>query len=112
MVSRFTTWEQEKVTLQKYVTRNQRGVVIFLWWFFNKCYKTLLFYFEGVSVLEMVHAFEEASGVKIPVEMAGRRAGDVASSYATCDLAEKEMGFKCKYTLFDMCKCPDKHLSV
>ena len=54
----------------------------------------------------MVHAFEEASGVKIPVEMAGRRAGDVASSYATCDLAEKEMGFKCKYTLFDMCKCP------
>merc|ERR1719384_1893748 len=59
---------------------------------------------KGVSVLEMVHAFEEASGVKIPVEMAGRRAGDVASSYATCDLAEKEMGFKCKYTLFDMCK--------
>ena len=69
-------------------------------------YKTALFYFKGVSVLEMVHAFEEASGVKIPVEMAGRRAGDVASSYATCDLAEKEMGFKCKYTLFDMCKCP------
>ena len=66
----------------------------------------MLFDFKGVSVLEMVHAFEEASGVKIPVEMAGRRAGDVASSYATCDLAEKEMGFKCKYTLFDMCKCP------
>ena len=70
----------------------------------------MLFDFKGVSVLEMVHAFEEASGVKIPVEMAGRRAGDVASSYATCDLAEKEMGFKCKYTLFDMCKCPQKTL--
>lgn len=52
----------------------------------------------------MVHAFEEASGSKIPLEMAGRRAGDVAASYATCDLAEKELGFKCKYTLLDMCK--------
>jgi len=59
---------------------------------------------RGVSVLEMVHAFEEASGVKIPTVMADRRAGDVSSSYATCDLAEKELGFKCKYTLFDMCK--------
>jgi UDP-glucose 4-epimerase len=59
---------------------------------------------KGISVLEMVHAFEEAAGVKIPLEMAGRRAGDVAASYATCDLAEKELGFKCKYTLLDMCK--------
>ena len=46
----------------------------------------------------MVKAFEEASGVKIPLEMAGRRPGDVAESYATCDLAEKELGFKYKYT--------------
>jgi len=59
---------------------------------------------KGVSVLEMVRAFEEASGVKIPIEMADRRLGDVSASYATCDLAEKDLGFKCKYTLFDMCK--------
>ena len=58
----------------------------------------------GVSVLEMVKAFEDASGVKIPMEMAERRPGDVAESYATCELAEKELGFKCKYTIFDMCK--------
>ena len=108
MESKFTTWEQEKVTLYKYVSSNQRSLVIFDD-LSKPLYKTLLFDFKGVSVLEMVHAFEEASGVKIPVEMAGRRAGDVASSYATCDLAEKEMGFKCKYTLFDMCKCPKKH---
>ena len=31
--------------------------------------KSLLFDLKGVSVLEMVHAFEEASGVKIPVEI-------------------------------------------
>ena len=52
----------------------------------------------------MVHAFEEASGVKIPTEMADRRAGDVAASYATCALAEKELGFRCKFSLYDMCK--------
>jgi len=63
-----------------------------------------IFKFLGVSVLEMVHTFEEATGVKIPIEMAPRRAGDVAASYAACDLAEKELGFKCEYTLFDMCK--------
>ena len=55
----------------------------------------------------MVKAFEDASGVKIPMEMAERRPGDVAESYATCDLAEKELGFKCKYTIFDMCKYLD-----
>ena len=54
--------------------------------------------------MEMVHAFEEASGVKIPIEMAARRAGDVAASYCNCDLAEKELGFKCKFSLHDMCK--------
>lgn len=67
---------------------------------------------KGVSVLEMVHAFEEASGVKIPVEMADRREGDVAASYATCDLAYKELGFKCKYTLYDMCKSPQIYIII
>ena len=68
---------------------------------------TFTSYRLGVSVLEMVKAFEDASGVKIPMEMAERRPGDVAESYATCDLAEKELGFKCKYTIFDMCKYLD-----
>ena len=70
-------------------------------------FSLLLYIVLGVSVLEMVKAFEDASGVKIPMEMAERRPGDVAESYATCDLAEKELGFKCKYTIFDMCKYLD-----
>ena len=60
--------------------------------------------FIGVSVLEMVRAFEEASGVQIPLEMTDRRPGDVGTCYGTSELAEKELGFKCKYTLYDMCK--------
>lgn len=59
---------------------------------------------SGASVLEVVRAFEKASGRDIPYEMADRRPGDVPSSYATCDLAEKEFGWKAKLTLYDMCK--------
>ena len=59
---------------------------------------------HGISVLEMVAAFERTTGVKIPVEIAPRRPGDVAVSYATAKLAETELGWKTKYTLDDMCK--------
>ena len=52
----------------------------------------------------MVRTFEEASGVQIPLEMTDRRPGDVGTCYGTSELAEKELGFKCKYTLYDMCK--------
>lgn len=58
----------------------------------------------GASVLDVVKAFEQASGKSVPYELTDRRAGDVASSYATCDLAEKELGWKAKKNLFDMCK--------
>ena len=60
---------------------------------------------SGASVLEVIKAFEEASGKKIPYEIVGRRAGDVSSCYATCKLAEKEMGWKATRGLVDMCKC-------
>ncbi len=46
----------------------------------------------------------QASGKKIPYELCPRRPGDVGSSYATCERAEKELGWKSKLTLFDMCK--------
>ena len=59
---------------------------------------------SGASVLEVIKAFEEASGKKIPYEIVGRRAGDVSSCYATCKLAEKEMGWKATRGLVDMCK--------
>jgi len=59
---------------------------------------------HGISVLEMVAAFERTTGVKIPVEIAPRRPGDVAVSYATAKLAETELGWKTKYTLDDMCR--------
>ncbi len=59
---------------------------------------------NGVSVLELVKAFEEATGQKIPYSIKPRRAGDIASCYASAELAEKELGWKAKYGIREMCE--------
>ncbi len=58
---------------------------------------------EGFSVLEMVLAFEQVSGKKIPYEIVGRRSGDIAACYADSVLAEKELGWKAELGLAEMC---------
>ena len=59
---------------------------------------------KGYSVLEIIKAFEEASGIKIPYNIEARRSGDIAISYASAQKAEKELGWKAKHSLADMCK--------
>jgi UDP-glucose 4-epimerase len=59
---------------------------------------------KGTSVLELVHAFEEANSIKIPYKIADRRAGDLAVSYADVSLAEKELSWKAEKTVVDMCR--------
>ena len=59
---------------------------------------------KGYSVLDMVKAFEKASGRKVPYVIAPRRAGDIAECYASTALAKQELGFECKYDLNDMCE--------
>jgi UDP-glucose 4-epimerase len=46
---------------------------------------------QGFSVLEMIHAFEKSSGQKVPYEIVGRRAGDIATCYADPSLARDEL---------------------
>jgi UDP-glucose 4-epimerase len=58
----------------------------------------------GISVLELVAAFERATGRKIPLNIAPRRAGDVASYYADPAAAEKEFGWKARLDVDDMCR--------
>lgn len=58
---------------------------------------------KGSSVLEVISAFEKASGKTIPYQFAPRRAGDVAISFADCSKAQKELGWKATKTLEDMC---------
>lgn len=58
----------------------------------------------GSSVLDIVKAFEEASGQKIPYEITDRRPGDAAICYADPSKAEKELGWKAERDLLDMCR--------
>ncbi|MGN0409545.1 MAG: UDP-glucose 4-epimerase GalE [Candidatus Fimousia sp.] len=59
---------------------------------------------NGYSVLQMVKAFEEASGQKIPYVIKPRRAGDIATCYADCSKAKKELGWEAQYGLKEMCE--------
>lgn len=59
---------------------------------------------QGYSVLDVVKAFEKASGKDIPYEITERRPGDVARCYADPAKAEKELGWKAERDLLDMCR--------
>ena len=59
---------------------------------------------RGYSVLDLVKAFEKASGVKIPYKIVGRRAGDIAMCYADPTKAEREIGWVAKYDIDKMCR--------
>ena len=56
------------------------------------------------TVLEMVKAFEEASGKEVPYEVIERRPGDIANCYADPSLANKELGWKATRTIADACR--------
>lgn len=56
----------------------------------------------GVSVLQMVQAFEKATGIKVPYKMAPRRAGDVEAVYAATAKAERVLGWRAKESLESM----------
>jgi len=58
---------------------------------------------RGTSVLEIVHAFERASGRRVPYEIAPRRPGDVAACWADPPLAEATIRWKAKRDIDAMC---------
>ena len=59
---------------------------------------------NGYSVLDIVKTFERVNGVKIPYEIAPRRAGDLAVSYSSPDKSAQLLGWKAEYDLEDMCR--------
>ena len=59
---------------------------------------------KGYSVLDMVKSFSEASGQNIPYKIVDRRPGDVAKCYADPTKANKELGWKAKYGIKEMCE--------
>lgn len=59
---------------------------------------------RGTSVLQAIHAFETTNDIKVPHEIASRRAGDVAECWADCSHAYKQLGWKARRDLSEMCK--------
>ena len=59
---------------------------------------------RGYSVLELVTAFEKATGVSIPYVIKPRRAGDLAICYSDPQKAERELGWKAQFGVEDMCR--------
>lgn len=59
---------------------------------------------KGSSVKEVIAAFEAACGKPLAVEVAPRRAGDIAECYADVSKAERELGWKAELDLADMCR--------
>ena len=59
---------------------------------------------KGTSVLELVTAFSEVSGQDIPYQFSARRAGDIASCYASADKAKDLLGWEAKLSITEMCQ--------
>ena len=59
---------------------------------------------RGTSVLQLVKAFEEANGIKLPYEIVARRPGDIAESYADVTKAQRELGWAARRNIIDMCR--------
>ena len=58
----------------------------------------------GYSVLDVVKAFEKATGKTVKYRITERRPGDIATCYANPEKAEKELGWKAEKSLEDMCR--------
>jgi len=59
---------------------------------------------RGVSVLEMVHAYERINQCKVPYQIVDRRPGDIAECWADTSLANQLLGWQAIRTLDDMCR--------
>lgn len=58
---------------------------------------------KGTSVLELIQAFEQASGLTIPHKIGPRRPGDMAISYASIDKAKQLLDWQSQYSILDAC---------
>ncbi|WP_081962941.1 UDP-glucose 4-epimerase GalE [Desulfosporosinus sp. HMP52] len=59
---------------------------------------------KGASVLQLVHEFEKVNSIYVPYEIEARRPGDIPECYADASKAQRELGWKAKRNLEDMCR--------
>lgn len=63
---------------------------------------------RGYSVLEIIRAYEEATGKRVPYVMGPRRPGDIAECYADPTLAKQNLGWEAEYGIVRMCRDADR----
>jgi len=66
----------------------------------------------GYSVLQILKAFEQASGRKIPYEVVSRREGDIGECYASIEYAERYLNWKAEKNLHQMCEDTWKYQNI
>ncbi len=59
---------------------------------------------HGTSVLQMIAAFEKATGIKIPYVIMPRRPGDIDTCYANCDKAKRELKWTARRSIEEACR--------
>lgn len=59
---------------------------------------------HGYSVLDVVKAFEKATGMKVPYRIQPRRPGDIATCYSDPAKAARQLGWSAQYDIEDMCR--------
>jgi UDP-glucose 4-epimerase len=62
---------------------------------------------HGYSVLDIVKAFEAATGRSVPYKLVDRRPGDIATCYADASKAREILGWTAEYDMVDMCRDAD-----
>lgn len=59
---------------------------------------------QGYSVLDLIHTMEQITGTTLPYEIADRRPGDIAASYADPSLAQQRLNWQAQHNLYTMCQ--------
>ncbi len=59
---------------------------------------------KGYSVLDIINAFEKATGVKVPYVIGPRRPGDIDECYSDATRAKNDLGWQAQYGIEDMCR--------
>lgn len=59
---------------------------------------------RGVSVLQLISAYEEVSGIEVPYHIVEKRKGDISISYADVSKASALLKWQAEYDLYDMCR--------
>lgn len=97
LISKNVSFEDDDIRDKRSLEMEEQNIL------YNKALIVNLGTGKGYSVLDMVKAFEKASGKKVPYKIVNRRYGDIAKCYANPSFAKEVLEWDAKKTIDDMC---------